>query len=226
MAQGDRAKAKHLATCFERRGFTDDEALVLIHAGKSLNEICTHFECNAPVIRRVRERHGLAKFPSAKKPSPWNPTNSAELQRDWLAGVTTAEIGRRLNMSKNAIVGRAGRLDLPARPNPIFEDAPDAMPRQRQRKPRRVTVKCGPKLPQPLPPLPPDPPRPTPPKPHIVAPPPPPPTPIPRYRGKVCECTWPLGEPRTRDFRFCDADSEPGQPYCSEHMQARKLVAA
>jgi len=32
-------------------------------------------------------------------------------------------------------------------------------------------------------------------------------------------CCWPLGEPGTRSFRFCDEQSEPGKPYCTEHAR-------
>src|SRR5258707_4601194 len=45
------------------------------------------------------------------------------LLRDlWTQGHSTAEIGRRLGVSKNAIVGKAHRLDLDARPSPIRRD--------------------------------------------------------------------------------------------------------
>src|ERR1700742_392596 len=45
------------------------------------------------------------------------------LLRDlWSQGHSTAEIGRRLGVSKNAIVGKAHRLDLDARPSPIRRD--------------------------------------------------------------------------------------------------------
>src|SRR4028118_921286 len=36
----------------------------------------------------------------------------------WAEGHSTAEIGRRMGVTKNAIVGKAHRLDLPARPRP------------------------------------------------------------------------------------------------------------
>ena len=41
------------------------------------------------------------------------------LRRLWDEGHATAEIGRRLRVSKNAVVGKAHRLDLEARPDPI-----------------------------------------------------------------------------------------------------------
>jgi GcrA cell cycle regulator len=30
-------------------------------------------------------------------------------------------------------------------------------------------------------------------------------------------CCWPIGEPGTRSFRFCDDESLPGKPYCGPH---------
>jgi GcrA cell cycle regulator len=37
------------------------------------------------------------------------------------------------------------------------------------------------------------------------------------YRGRIGECCWPIGDPRTPAFRFCDGPSEPGRPYCLAH---------
>ena len=51
--------------------------------------------------------------------TPWNEDRVGALRRLWDEGHATAEIGRRLRVSKNAIVGKAHRLDLPARPDPI-----------------------------------------------------------------------------------------------------------
>ena len=49
----------------------------------------------------------------------WNDEVISRLRDLWTEGHSTAEIGRRLGVSKNAIVGKAHRLDLPARPSPI-----------------------------------------------------------------------------------------------------------
>jgi GcrA cell cycle regulator len=150
----------------------------------------------------------------------WAEETIVRLRALWDEGLSTAEIGRRLGVSKNAVVGKAHRLDLPARPSPIRRDGSGAAPRRSA--PRRL---AGPTLP-PLsstspvtgsgggpimlpqmvrkpPPLPP---------PARVAP------PAPRY-GRVVTCCWPLGEPGTRSFRFCDVASEPGKPYCSDHVK-------
>lgn len=53
----------------------------------------------------------------------WTPEITAALRTLWAEGHSTAEIGRRLGVSKNAVVGKAHRLDLPGRPSPIRRDA-------------------------------------------------------------------------------------------------------
>ena len=30
-------------------------------------------------------------------------------------------------------------------------------------------------------------------------------------------CSWPIGDPKTDDFKFCTEQSEPGRPYCTAH---------
>lgn len=53
----------------------------------------------------------------------WTPERIAELERLWATGATTAEIGRLLNVTKNAVVGKTHRLGLPGRPSPIIREA-------------------------------------------------------------------------------------------------------
>src|ERR1700721_115884 len=50
-------------------------------------------------------------------------------------GPSTAEIGRRMGISKNAVVGKAHRLDLPARPSPIRTGGSPRAPRAPRRQP-------------------------------------------------------------------------------------------
>jgi GcrA cell cycle regulator len=169
----------------------------------------------------------------------WADETIIRLRELWSEGHSTAEIGRRLGVSKNAVVGKAHRLDLSARPSPIRREG--ERPPPRTGPPRRF---AGPTLPplsstaigsgtalgsggafgntalaaaQPAAPLLPHPPvaaavRPTPP-PRVALPPPP------RPYGRVITCCWPIGEPGTRSFRFCDVESEPGKPYCTEHVK-------
>ena len=49
----------------------------------------------------------------------WTPERIGELEKLWAEGLSTAEIGRRLGVSKNAVVGKAHRLRLPGRQSPI-----------------------------------------------------------------------------------------------------------
>jgi GcrA cell cycle regulator len=82
----------------------------------------------------------------------WAEETIVRLRTLWDEGLSTAEIGRRLGVSKNAVVGKAHRLDLPARPSPIRRDgsgggAPRrSAPRRgiRLHPPRRYAISlCG-----------------------------------------------------------------------------------
>jgi GcrA cell cycle regulator len=175
----------------------------------------------------------------------WSDEVISQLRGLWAEGHSTAEIGRRLGVTKNAIVGKAHRLDLPARPSPIRRD-PDAVPVRRATV-RRVEGPTLPPLPSavqdPGPPValapvqpvavpvrppviarpiatPPPMPRPVVAQPRAVAAPPLRPVIVaPRPYGRIVTCCWPLGEPGTREFRFCDVPSEPGRPYCEDHVK-------
>jgi GcrA cell cycle regulator len=86
--------------------------------------------------------------------------------------------------------------------------------------PRRVTGPTLPPLSAAEPVVAPPPPLPRPvapviraevPKPQIVRP-----VPAPRSL-RTQTCCWPLGDPGTPSFRFCDGDAALGKPYCAEH---------
>ncbi|MBB3883010.1 GcrA family cell cycle regulator [Acetobacter oeni] len=49
----------------------------------------------------------------------WTDETIARLKALWQEGLSTAEIGRQIGITKNAVVGKAHRLGLPARPSPI-----------------------------------------------------------------------------------------------------------
>jgi GcrA cell cycle regulator len=154
----------------------------------------------------------------------WTDETIERLRALWAEGLSTAEIGRRMGISKNAVVGKAHRLNLPARPSPIRRDASGAA---RPPAPRRVT---GPTLPplataaaplpaeEPAPPVarPAASPRPAAPAPAAKSA---PLRPVSMRAGRASVCCWPIGEPGTKSFRFCDADALPGKPYCAEHAQ-------
>ena len=133
----------------------------------------------------------------------WNEETIARIRALWAEGHSTAEIGRKMGISKNAVVGKAHRLNLPARPSPIRRGSGE----KRASRPsvRRVT---GPTLPalQSVP------------RPAVKAPVVLRPVPVqPRPAGRVSSCCWPLGEPGTPEFRFCGDPTVPAKPYCEEH---------
>lgn len=145
----------------------------------------------------------------------WNDEIIVQLRALWDEGLSTAEIGRRLGITKNAVVGKAHRLALPARPSPIRRDASAGGAPRRAPAPRRIS---GPTLP----PL------------EVVAPvmarpveveTPRQPAPVlravpsaPRAAGRLSACCWPIGEPGTPEFHFCGDGAVAGKPYCAEHV--------
>ena len=152
----------------------------------------------------------------------WNEDSITKLRALWAEGHSTAEIGRRMGVSKNAVVGKAHRLTLDARPSPIRRDG-DKTPRRRQLRrsqgptlpalaaatvPIPVPMTVEPSTAAPLRPQPQPVERPAPVLRSI---------PAPRPGARVTPCCWPIGEPGTRSFRFCDDDSVGGKPYCEQH---------
>ncbi|MCS6920443.1 MAG: GcrA family cell cycle regulator [Elioraea sp.] len=147
----------------------------------------------------------------------WTEEQIETLRRLWAEGLSTAEIGRRMGISKNAVVGKAHRLHLPARPSPIRRSTESAKPAA-PRPPRR-TFRLA--MPRPSPLFGSGEPRPAPA--HVPAEPrraPAPVMPMPRVeplRTGNATCCWPIGDPGTPGFRFCCAPALIGKPYCAEH---------
>jgi len=175
----------------------------------------------------------------------WNDDVIARLRQLWAEGHSTAEIGRRIGVTKNAVVGKVHRLQLPARPSPIRRDGgASGRPPRRQAAVRRL---IGPTLPS-MEAAPAGPRLAVAPMgvalesvPHTEVPVDPQPAPAPqaapravpelravpslrpaigtRMSSRLVTCCWPIGEPGTKTFRFCDADALSGKPYCGEHAQ-------
>jgi len=51
-------------------------------------------------------------------PSPWTEERLAMLRAEWATAPSTAEIGRRMGITKSAVIGKAHRMRLPAREAP------------------------------------------------------------------------------------------------------------
>jgi GcrA cell cycle regulator len=149
----------------------------------------------------------------------WSDDMIARLRGLWEEGHSTAEIGRRMGVSKNAIIGKAHRLSLPGRPSPIRPDrAPGTGTRRRRSAPRRISGPTLPALaalqtPLPTPLVAPAPEERRPPSPRVAF------AAFARVGGRQLPCCWPIGEPGTPSFRFCDDVALPGKPYCEAHAQ-------
>ena len=131
----------------------------------------------------------------------WGEDAISQLRVLWMEGHSTAEIGRRMGVTKNAVVGKAHRLKLCARPSPIrHEGRAEARPRPTRvpkTSPQAVQAAVAP---------------PTASRPVLRS--------VPAVAfGRVSPCCWPIGEPGTKSFRFCDADTLPNKPYCDTHAQ-------
>ncbi len=134
----------------------------------------------------------------------WSDDTIIRLRTLWDEGHSTAEIGRRMGVTKNAIVGKAHRLDLPGRPSPIRAGGTPRLPRApKTTLPVLTTAAAVPPRPAPV---------------RVPAAPPPPP--VRAYRGLSGQpCCWPMGEPGRPGFRFCEAGTAPGKPYCPDHVK-------
>jgi GcrA cell cycle regulator len=172
----------------------------------------------------------------------WSEDAIGQLTALWAEGHSTAEIGRRMGVSKNAVVGKAHRLNLLARPSPIRRGGPSVASRAglSTRRPVGCTLPplASPPVVTRLPAMQesgqesgqetvretpaPEPRR----APAPVAAPPAVERPAPALRhvptmrsGRVSACCWPIGEPGRPSFRFCDGEAMAGKPYCAEHAQ-------
>jgi GcrA cell cycle regulator len=174
----------------------------------------------------------------------WNDDIIVRLRGMWMEGYSTAEIGRRIGVSKNAVVGKAHRLGLDPRPSPIRRGGPGEVAERPVPLRREIATSLAPLPVEPAVPTTAPEPRPddivevataspaaeVPPAvaaaPAALAPlelPPPPAAvvapvrAVPPRSSRQVPCCWPIGEPGTRSFRFCDDEALPGKPYCSAH---------
>ncbi len=64
--------------------------------------------------QRNQEQQGTENKPVHE----WTPERVAELTKLWASGLSASEIGRRLGVTKNSVVGKVRRLDLAMRRQP------------------------------------------------------------------------------------------------------------
>lgn len=126
----------------------------------------------------------------------WTDEKIEDLKKLWAKGLSTAEIGRELGVSKNAVVGKSHRLGLKPRPSPISgkaaEAAPAAAPAKAAAAPAKPKAVKAPKAKEA------------------------------EKIGDIIDlgphmCRWPFGDPGDDDFHFCGRQVAPSKPYCPEH---------
>ena len=149
----------------------------------------------------------------------WTNATVRRLRALWDEGHATSEIGRCMGISKNAVIGKAHRLHFPARPSPIrvAGDNPAKRPPPRLPVPKLAGITLIATTP-PVPTL-----RNR--QPDV------PPTSVRASEtmllrataaseepaARLSPCCWPIGNPGTPTFRFCDCPAPIGKPYCAEH---------
>jgi GcrA cell cycle regulator len=155
----------------------------------------------------------------------WNDVATRTLRDLWAEGYSTAEIGRRMGVTKNAVVGKAHRLDLPARSSPIRRGGHRAVTVVK-RAPRLKRVQTLPSLAAAVVPAPVT-------TSDTVLPagtahddtaPVPARRPTTRCDGSLC--CWPIGEPGQTGFRFCDAPLTTRTSYCEAHARKAYVRAS
>lgn len=145
--------------------------------------------------------------------SQWTPERIQVLIALWNEGHSTSEIGRRLGITKNSVVGKVHRLGLKKRASPIRSGstlttkAPSMRPaRVRTETPAPAPAENAPAAEA----------APAPQKKKTNG--------IVRLEAlRPGMCSWPVGEPGAEDFHFCGDEVVPEKPYCADHC-ARAYV--
>ncbi len=139
----------------------------------------------------------------------WNDTNVARLRELWDQGLPTAQIGKLLGFTKNAVVGKAHRIGLERRPSPIRRTAvkPD---RKKARSPIvpklnfEATKEDFKQISEPK-----------------------------NYQPVIKSlfvnnakrgCEWPEGHPDESDFKFCGKERFEDKPYCLDHCAVAYVI--
>jgi GcrA cell cycle regulator len=193
--------------------------------------ICGREGCRTPLKQHQRTYCSLScsaskgRRPHCGHTAEWPPARMALLMEMWGKGLAASDIALRMATTRNAIIGKAHRLRLTARPSPIIRTG--APPKGPPRLPRTRLLPAGvPTLPTlrslalKAPPS-----MPTRHTPSIVPARPPPPqrTPEPSRPAPTPykTCQWPITD--DRPHRFCDAPVDPQHGvYCREHAKASR----
>ena len=120
----------------------------------------------------------------------WTEEKVERLKKLWAEGLTTGEIGRALDMSKNAVVGKAHRLGLESRPSPIKRDE-ESISKKEDSKLKKANFSKQAKSVEDF---------------------------VTLTDLTLHSCRWPIGDPKDKEFHFCGKEAILGKPYCAEHI--------
>ena len=126
----------------------------------------------------------------------WTEEREAELRKLWTDGQSGGVIAKKLNISRNAIIGKVHRLGLPKRQSTCRIVR---IPARRKIAPARPAPAIS------VTPLPPEPPAPA----TALR------LSIMQLTDFTCKCG--LGDPKHADFAFCGLPVKPGSRYCPDH---------
>jgi len=122
----------------------------------------------------------------------WNLNSISKLKRLWKKGaISTSEIGDKLGVTKNAVVGKAHRLGLDARKNKVIKKIKRKKAKPKILEKKTVLPKKSKKTQ----------------KKNTLG--------LMDLKNDMCH--WPMGDPRDPDFSFCGAKTVNGKPYCLRH---------
>lgn len=140
----------------------------------------------------------------------WTDERIDQLKQLWEKGLTASQIADKLagGISRNAVIGKAHRLGLKARPSPVKSGEGVADPVAEVRPVVAAPVAPVAEAPRAKP---------------VAARPAAAPattggsgkTSLLDLSDKICK--WPIGHPGEADFHFCGKPAQPTFPYCGEH---------
>ena len=133
---------------------------------------------------------------------PWDEENITKLRELWDQGLPTAQIGKLLGFTKNAVIGKAFRLGLERRQNSrkkttqshqvssatMYRESISSTQPSVKKEPTRRREKFSFKK-------------------SIVG------------TGNFKSCQWPIGDPLEEGFHYCGAQNIPTKPYCIDHYK-------